>query len=90
MRSGRIGDEPISGCGNMYEISQAFHDKYYSLYDGFVEITFVDGEVLRGLFNDEFFEDGSILVSCEVIKIKDIKSMRAVDTLYDDTQGTKA
>lgn len=31
------------------------------------------------LFNDEFYEDSSILVSCEVIKIEDIERMELVE-----------
>lgn len=29
----------------------------------------------NGLFNDEYYEDSSILVSCEVMRMADIKSM---------------
>lgn len=45
------------------------------MYDKFVKIHFKDGSVRVGLFNDEFYEDSSILVSCEVIKIADIEKM---------------
>ena len=60
---------------NMYEISEAFHKQYGDMYDKFVKIYFKDGSVRAGLFNDEFYEDSSILVSCEVIKIADIEKM---------------
>ena len=59
----------------MYEVSEAFHAKYADMYDKFVRIYFKDGSVHVGLFNDEFYEDSSILVSCEVIKIADIERM---------------
>ena len=53
----------------MYEVSEAFHRQYADMYDKFVRIHFKDGSVRTGLFNDEFYDDSSILVSCEVIKI---------------------
>ena len=64
----------------MYEVSQQFHEKYYaSMYDKLVKITFKDGSERVGLFNDEFYEDSSILVSCKVIKIADIERMELVE-----------
>ena len=54
-----------------------------------------NGKVIIGYFNDEFFEDNSILVDCKVIKIKDIdkieyykawietKLQRAINCNYD-------
>ena len=47
-------------------------------------LLFIGGAVMYwmekvGLFNDEFYEDSSILVSCEVIKIKDIERMGLVE-----------
>lgn len=63
----------------MYEISEAFHEKYADMYDQFVRIFFKDGSVRVGLFNDEFYEDSSILVSCEVIKIADIDRMELLE-----------
>lgn len=58
----------------MYEISRSFHEKYYdSMYDKRVKITLKDGSERVGLFNDEFYEDSAILVSCEVIQIADIE-----------------
>ena len=59
----------------MYEVSEAFHRQYADMYDKFVRIHFKDGSVRTGLFNDEFYDDSSILVSCEVIKITDIDRM---------------
>lgn len=63
----------------MYKVSEEFHEKYADLYDNFVKIIFKDGTEKIGLFNDEFYEDSSILVSCEVIKIDDIERMELVE-----------
>ena len=63
----------------MYKVSEEFHEKYANMYDNFVKITFKDGIEKIGLFNDEFYEDSSILVSCEVIKIEDIERMELVE-----------
>ena len=63
----------------MYEVSEAFHKQYEDMYDQFVRIIFKDGSVRIGLFNDEFYEDSSILVSCEVIKIADIERMELLE-----------
>ena len=63
----------------MYEVSEAFHKQYEDLYDMLVKIYFKDGTVRSGLFNDEFYEDSSILVSCEVIKITDIERMELLE-----------
>ena len=74
----------------MYEISEAFHEEYADMYDQFVRIFFKDGSVRIGLFNDEFYEDSSILVSCEVIKIADIERMELLEeTLIDQSQFDK-
>ena len=62
----------------MYKVSEEFHEKYSDMYDNFVKITFKDGTEKIRLFNDEFYEDSSILVSCEVIKIEDIERMELV------------
>lgn len=59
----------------MYEISETFHKQYADMYDKIVRIYFTDGSVRIGLFNDEFYDDDSILVSCDVIKIADIERM---------------
>lgn len=63
----------------MYEVSEAFHKQYEDLYDMLVKIYFKDRTVRIGLFNDEFYEDSSILVSCEVIKITDIERMELLE-----------
>ena len=63
----------------MYKVSEEFHEKYADMYDNFVKITFKDGTEKIGLFNDEFYEDSSILVSCEVIKIEDIGRMELAE-----------
>lgn len=61
--------------------SQEFHDRYYdNMYDNIVSITVRNGTEIRGLFNDEFFEDNSILVDCQVIPICDIIKVE----LYND------
>ena len=74
----------------MYEVSEAFHKQYEDMYDQFVRIFFKDGSVRIGLFNDEFYEDSSILVSCEVIKIADIERMELLEeTLIDQFQFDK-
>ena len=48
----------------MYEVSEAFHKQYEDMYDQFVRIFFKDGSVRIGLFNDECYEDSSIL--CQI------------------------
>lgn len=63
----------------MYEISEAFHKQYAEMLDKLVKIYFKDGSVQEGLFNDEFFEDSSILVGCEVVKIADIDRMELLE-----------
>lgn len=63
----------------MYEVSEAFHKQYEALYDRIVKIYFKDGTMRIGLFNDEFYEDSSILVSCEIIKIADIERMELLE-----------
>lgn len=59
----------------MYEISEAFHKQYADMYDKLVKVYLKDGSVFIGLFNDEFFEESSVLISCEIIKITDIQKM---------------
>lgn len=63
----------------MYEISKKFHKQYADLYDKIIRIYFTDGFGRIGLFNDEFYEDNAILVSCEVIRIADIERMELVE-----------
>lgn len=63
----------------MYPVSELFHQKYYHMYDKIVKVIFKDGSECVGLFNDEFYEDSAILVSCEVIQIADIERMELVE-----------
>lgn len=63
----------------MYSVSEMFHTKYCNMYDKIVKVIFKDGSERIGLFNDEFFEDSAILVSCKVIKISDIERMELVE-----------
>ena len=63
----------------MYEVSEAFHKQYEYMYDRLVRVYFKDGNVYIGLFNDEFYDDDSILISCKVIKITDIKRMELLE-----------
>lgn len=63
----------------MYEVSEVFHKQYEYMYDRLVKVYFKNGTVRIGLFNDEFYDDSSILVSCEVIKIADIKRMELLE-----------
>ena len=63
----------------MYEISESFHMQYADMYDKLVKIYLKDGSVRIGLFNDEFFEESSVLISCEVIKITDIQKMEVLE-----------
>lgn len=59
----------------MYEMSEAFHKQYADMLDKAVRIYLKDGSLVIGLFNDEFYDDQSILVSCKVLKIADIEKM---------------
>ena len=60
--------------------SQEFHDIYYEqMYDRQVIVRLKDGRELRGLFNDEFFEDNSVLVDCQVVPIDRIESMKLLE-----------
>lgn len=63
----------------MYEISGAFHKQYADMYDKLVKVYLKDGSVRIGLFNDEFFEESSVLISCEIIKITDIQKMEVLE-----------
>ena len=69
MCTGKKGDDVIT--------SQEFHDIYYEqMYDRQVIVRLKDGRELRGLFNDEFFEDNSVLIDCQVVTIDRIESMK--------------
>ena len=59
----------------MYVISKAFHERYPHLYDQSVRAYLKDGSVRDGIFNDEFYEDSAILLSCEVIPIAEIERL---------------
>lgn len=63
----------------MYEISEAFHEQYAGMYDKLVRVYFKDGSVHIGVFNDEFYEESSILINCNVIKIADIERMELIE-----------
>lgn len=64
-----------------YPASEAFHDKYGHLYDRDVVVLMKDGRIIKGIFNDEFYEDESIMIDCcaedkiEIIKISEIAHM---------------
>lgn len=58
------------------KISEEFHNKYYDkMYDKKVKVILKDGTEIIGLYNDEFYEECSIFVNYQVIKIVDIKEM---------------
>jgi len=62
------------------KISQKFHDKYYDdMYDKKVKVILKNGEEIIGYYNDEFYEETSIFVNYEVIKIQDINKMILID-----------
>ena len=62
------------------KISQEFHNKYYDkMYDKKVKVILKDGQEIIGYYNDEFYEDCSIFVNYEVIKISDIDKMILVE-----------
>ena len=49
------------------------------MYDRQVIVRLKDGRELRALFNDEFFEDNSVLVDCQVVPIDRIESMKLLE-----------
>lgn len=62
------------------KISEEFHNKYYDkMYDKKVKVILKDGTEIIGLYNDEFYEECSIFVNYEVIKIADIKEMILIE-----------
>ena len=62
------------------KISEEFHNKYYDkMYDKKVKVILKDGTEIVGLYNDEFYEECSIFVNYEVIKIADIKEMILIE-----------
>lgn len=40
-----------------HRVSEDFHKKYAELYDKLVVITLKDGNTIKGIFADEFYED---------------------------------
>lgn len=66
-----------------FKVSQEFHNKYYDeMYDKLVKVILKDGKEIIGIYNDEIFEDNTILVSGNeiyFIKIEDINKMILVD-----------
>lgn len=69
----------IEDCDSNFMASDEFHQKYYDeMYDKIVRITLKDGQQITGLYNDEFYEDASILVSCNVVQIKDINKIELI------------
>ena len=58
-----------------YEISWNFHNKHEMLYDHLVIVALKNGEIIEGPYCDDFFEDESIRVGCNIIKIADIEKM---------------
>lgn len=62
------------------KISQNFHNKYYEkMYDKKVKVILKDGQEIIGYYNDEFYEDCSVFVNYEVIKIEDIDKMILIE-----------
>ena len=62
------------------KISQEFHNKYYyDMYDKKVKVILKNGKEIIGYYNDEFYEETSIFVNYEVIKIADIKEMILIE-----------
>ena len=58
-----------------YEIGWNFHNKNEMLYDHLVIVTLKNGKIIEGSYCDDFFEDESIMVGCNIIKIADIEKM---------------
>lgn len=62
------------------KVSEAFHNKYYDeMFDKRVKVTLKDKTEIIGLYNDEFYEDSSIFVDYNIVKISDIETMISVD-----------
>lgn len=62
------------------KISQEFHNKYYDdMYDKKVKVILKNGKEIIGYYNDEFYEETSISVNYEVIKIQDIDKMILIE-----------
>lgn len=62
------------------KIGQEFHNKYYDdMYDKKVKVILKNGKEIIGYYNDEFYEETSIFVNYEVIKIQDIDKMILIE-----------
>ena len=62
------------------KVSEAFRNKYYDeMFDKRVKVTLKDQTEIIGLYNDEFYEDSSIFVDYNIVKISDIETMILVD-----------
>ena len=62
------------------KISQEFHNKYYDdMYDKKVKVILKNGKEIIGYYTDEFYEETSIFVNYEVIKIQDIDKMILIE-----------
>jgi len=48
------------------------------MYDKIVRVILKSGQQIVGLYNDEFYEEASILVDYEVVKIKDVEKMELI------------
>ena len=62
--------------------SKEFHNKYSNMLDQKVKVVLNSDYVINGYFNDEFFEDNSILinnVTLVTIKIETIKSIELLE-----------
>ena len=58
--------------------SQEFHDKYSNMLEQKVKVILNSDYVINGYFNDEFYEDNTILINngtLVTIKIEAIKSI---------------
>ena len=58
--------------------SQEFHNKYSKMLEQKVKIVLNNDYIINGYFNDEFYEDNSILINngtLVTIKIEAIKSI---------------
>ena len=62
------------------KISQEFHNKYYDkMFDKKVRVILKNGKEIIGYYNDEFYEDSSIFVDYNIVKISDIETMILFD-----------
>lgn len=62
--------------------SEEFHNQYYDMYDKKVKVTFTNGQKIIGYFNDEFYEEHSIMISSDkivIINIDDIWKMELAE-----------